>query len=85
MLKFAANLAFVFAPKCFGRKGLTFWSLGSFLQRGRGLPAGPLGLLGLSEGLSYLAAGRPKSAESARFASEVKQPFALLEMSTIQD
>jgi len=43
------------------RKGLTLWSLGSFLQRGRGLPAGPLGLLGLSEGLSYLAAGRPKS------------------------
>ncbi|CAE7454000.1 PRX [Symbiodinium natans] len=36
--------------------GLVAWSLGSFLQRGRGLPAGPLGLLGLSEGLSYLAA-----------------------------
>ena len=35
--------------------GLVLWSLGSFLQRGRGLPAGPLGLLGLSEGLSYLA------------------------------
>ncbi|CAE7837297.1 Prx [Symbiodinium sp. CCMP2592] len=36
--------------------GLVAWSLGSFLQRGRGLPAGPLGLLGLSEGLSYLVA-----------------------------
>ncbi|CAE7746845.1 Prx, partial [Symbiodinium pilosum] len=36
--------------------GLVAWSVGSFLQRGRGLPAGPLGLLGLSEGLSYLAA-----------------------------
>jgi len=36
--------------------GLVLWSLGSFLQRGKGLPAGPLGLLGLSEGLSYLAA-----------------------------
>jgi len=36
--------------------GLTLWSLGSFVQRGRGLPAGPLGLLGLAEGLSYLAA-----------------------------
>lgn len=36
--------------------GLVLWSLGSFLQRGRGLPAGPLGLLGLSEGISYLAA-----------------------------
>lgn len=36
--------------------GLTLWSLGSFVQRGRGLPAGPLGILGLAEGLSYLAA-----------------------------
>lgn len=36
--------------------GLTLWSLGSFVQRGRGLPAGPLGLLGLSEGIGYLAA-----------------------------
>mmetsp|Transcript_56805 Transcript_56805/g.122819 ORF Transcript_56805/g.122819 Transcript_56805/m.122819 type:complete len:298 (-) Transcript_56805:76-969(-) len=35
--------------------GLTLWSLGSFVQRGRGLPAGPLGVLGLSEGISYLA------------------------------
>lgn len=34
---------------------LTFWSLGNFVLRGRGLPAGPLGLLGLAEGLSYLA------------------------------
>ena len=35
--------------------GLTLWSLGSFVQRGKGLPAGPLGFLGLAEGLSYLA------------------------------
>eukprot|EP00435_Cladocopium_sp_Y103_P065704 s1422_g27.t1 len=41
---------------CLVSIGLVLWSLGSFLQRGRGLPAGPLGLLGLSEGLSYLAA-----------------------------
>lgn len=41
---------------CVVSLGLVFWSLGSFLQRGRGLPAGPLGLLGLSEGLSYLVA-----------------------------
>lgn len=41
---------------CLVTIGLVLWSLGSFLQRGRGLPAGPLGLLGLSEGLSYLAA-----------------------------
>lgn len=34
---------------------LTLWSLGNFVLRGRGLPAGPLGLLGLAEGLSYLA------------------------------
>ncbi|CAK9075882.1 Periaxin [Durusdinium trenchii] len=41
---------------CLVSIGLVLWSLGSFLQRGRGLPAGPLGLLGLSEGISYLAA-----------------------------
>lgn len=35
--------------------GLVCWSLGSFLQRGKGLPAGPLGLLGLAEGIAYLA------------------------------
>jgi len=34
--------------------GLTLWSFGSFVQRGRGLPAGPIGLLGLAEGFSYL-------------------------------
>jgi len=39
---------------CTTTVGLTFWSIGSFIERGRGLPAGPLGLLGLSEGLSYL-------------------------------
>eukprot|EP00931_Biecheleriopsis_adriatica_P090768 TRINITY_DN6469_c0_g1_i1.p1 TRINITY_DN6469_c0_g1~~TRINITY_DN6469_c0_g1_i1.p1 ORF type:complete len:309 (+),score=71.22 TRINITY_DN6469_c0_g1_i1:62-988(+) len=44
------------ALSCTVSIGLVFWSLGSFLGRGRGLPAGPLGLLGLSEGLSYLAA-----------------------------
>ena len=54
--------SFAFGPfgleliSCLVSVGLTLWSLGSFLQRGRGLPAGPLGLLGLSEGLSYLAA-----------------------------
>jgi len=36
--------------------GVVMWSFGSFVQRGRGLPAGPLGLFGLAEGLSYLAA-----------------------------
>jgi len=36
--------------------GLALWSFGSFVQRGCGLPAGSLGLLGLAEGLSYLAA-----------------------------
>ena len=41
------------------RRGLVVWSLGSFLSRGRGLPAGPLGLLGLSEGVGYLAARVP--------------------------
>lgn len=40
---------------CIVAVGLTFWSLGSFVQRGRGLPAGPLGLLGLSEGIAYLS------------------------------
>jgi len=40
---------------CSTTVGLTLWSLGSFVQRGRGLPAGPLGFLGLAEGLSYLA------------------------------
>lgn len=39
---------------CTTTVGLTLWSVGSFIERGRGLPAGPLGLLGLSEGLSYL-------------------------------
>jgi len=53
----------VFSPGPYGLQyvaaavnfGLVLWSLGSFLQRGRGLPAGPLGLFGLAEGLSYLA------------------------------
>ena len=38
------------------------------LPASTGLPAGPLGLLGLSEGLSYLVAPRPKTTqtESAR-------------------
>lgn len=40
---------------CLTCLGVTVWSLGSFIERGRGLPAGPLGLMGLSEGLSYLA------------------------------
>jgi hypothetical protein len=40
---------------CSVTAGLTLWSLGSFVQRGKGLPAGPLGFLGLAEGLSYLA------------------------------
>merc|ERR1712083_1061042 len=44
------------AISCAVAVGLCFWSLGSFVQRGRGLPAGPLGLLGLSEGLAYLSA-----------------------------
>jgi hypothetical protein len=39
---------------CTTTVGLTLWSIGSFIERGRGLPAGPLGLLGLSEGLAYL-------------------------------
>jgi len=34
--------------------GLSVWSIGSFIQRGRGLPAGPVGVLGLAEGLSYI-------------------------------
>lgn len=33
---------------------VTFWSVGSYVQRGRGLPAGPFGLLGLAEGFSYI-------------------------------
>jgi len=40
---------------CLTSVGVTVWSLGSFIDRGRGLPAGPLGVLGLAEGLSYLA------------------------------
>jgi len=40
---------------CATTVGLTIWSLGSFIERGRGLPAGPLGFLGLAEGISYLA------------------------------
>lgn len=39
---------------CLTTCGITFWSIGSFFDRGRGLPAGPLGFLGLAEGLSYL-------------------------------
>lgn len=35
--------------------GLAGWSISSFVSRGCGLPAGPLGLLGLSEGLAYIA------------------------------
>jgi len=39
---------------CLINVGITFWSIGSFFDRARGLPAGPLGFLGLAEGLSYI-------------------------------
>lgn len=44
----------VVAIACLTTVCVTLWSLGSYVQRGRGLPAGPLGFLGLAEGFSYI-------------------------------